>query len=73
MVRHRHFAVVGVGTPAGTAVRAGTGIITGIRVPVREAVVEEPVPSAAGQGGDHGDPGDDGHGGKNFPPHPQTL
>ena len=38
--------------------------------PVREAIMDSPVPGPAGQCGDAGNPGDDGEGGDNLPPHP---
>ena len=66
VVVHSHGGVVRVVAP-------GRNCLTRdlvVKLPVREAVVDSPVPGPAGQCGDAGNPGDEGEGGDDLPPHP---
>ena len=77
VVGHSHGGVVSVVAPERVASYQRTcQLATPIRElinlqPVREAIMDSPVPGPACQCGDASNPGDDGKGGDNLPPHPE--
>ena len=78
VVAHSHGGVVSVVTPERIAsherscLHLQPSVYEFINLqPVREAIMDSPVPGPACQCGDASNPGDDGEGGDNLPPHPE--